>query len=143
MPRWIAYRRLHRTKQDREPKWTQEKTERTEKNKTVFKIPGWRKIEKGQKEKNVWRIEVACKINKNCAGENMGRRLFKCVKDNSSKDLTFYLFKHLLERKHKMVALDDFKIIRKCYKCQSLNVNYLNCYVLKKTLFLFIKNSVL
>ena len=71
MPRWIAYRRLHRTKQDREPKWTQEKTERTEKNKTVFKIPGWKKIEKGQKEKNVWRIEVACKINKNCAGENI------------------------------------------------------------------------
>ena len=38
------------------------------------------------------------------------------MKDHSGKDLKSYLFKNSMERNHKTVALDEFKIIGKGYK---------------------------
>ena len=45
-----------------------------------------------------------------------GRHLIERVKDHSGKDSKSHLFKHLVETNHKMVTLDDFKIIGKGYK---------------------------
>ena len=50
-----------------------------------------------------------------CNGET-GRCLIERVKDHSGKDLKSHLFKHFVETHHKMVTLDDFKIIKKHYK---------------------------
>ena len=52
-------------------------------------------------------------------------RLIKRVKDHSGKELESHLFKHLVKTDHKMVTLDDFKIIRKGYKRPNLDANKL------------------
>ena len=45
-----------------------------------------------------------------------GRHLIESLKDHSGKHLKFYFFKHSVETKHKMVTLDDLKIIGNGYK---------------------------
>ena len=49
-----------------------------------------------------------------------GRPLIERVKDHSGKDSKSHLFKHAMETNHKMVTLDDFKIIGKGYKRSKL-----------------------
>ena len=46
----------------------------------------------------------------------MGMCLIEHVKDHSVKDVRSHLFAHSVETEHKMVTLDDFKIVRKRYK---------------------------
>ena len=45
-----------------------------------------------------------------------GKHLIESLKDHSGKHLKFYLFQHSVEIKHKMVTLDDLKIIGNGYK---------------------------
>ena len=45
-----------------------------------------------------------------------GRCLIERVKDDSDKDSKSHLFKYSMEKNHKTVTLDDFKIIGKGYR---------------------------
>ena len=60
-----------------------------------------------------------------CAENDSGEtewRLIERVKDRSGKDLKSHLFKQSVETNHKMVTLDDFKIIGKPSKFQKLKI---------------------
>ena len=45
-----------------------------------------------------------------------GRHLIQPVKDHSGKNLKSHLFKHSVKTIHKMVALDDFKVVGKSWR---------------------------
>ena len=67
----------------------------------------------------------------------MGRRLIESVKGHSGKHLKFHLFKDSLETKHKMVTLDDLKIIGNGYKRSKFRRKFLNLLALINPIFYY------
>ena len=65
-----------------------------------------------------------------------GKRLIVRVKDHRGKDLKSHLFKHSVETNHKMVTLDDFKIIGKGYKRSKFRRKLAESLYIKKSFFL-------
>ena len=58
------------------------------------------------------------------------------MKDHRGKDLKSHLFKHSVETNHKMVTLDDFKIIGKGYKRSKFRRKLAESLYIKKSFFL-------
>ena len=64
--------------------------------------------------------------------EESGRHLIEQVKDQSGRDINSYLFKRLVGTNHKMVTLEDFKIVGKGCKRPKFRRNLAELLHIKK-----------